>query len=141
MGVNNMNKKILIISVLAVLMLVSISFVSAAEVNTDAEKKDSPLYGIRTRRAITEKIDDIVDNIRAKFIGERMFFIPSILRCFSRTPVVMGSCFPIDETCGICYTHLDGIKIRCKLGLYTNNLYICENTHQPAWCILQEVKG
>ena len=74
-----MNKKLLIISLLAVFMLVSISFVSSAEVNTNTEKKESPLYEIRTRRAISEKIGEIVENIRTKLFGERMFFHPATL--------------------------------------------------------------
>ena len=76
LGVNNMNKKILVMGLLAVFMLVSISFVSSAEVNTADEKKESPLFGIRTRRAITEKIGKIVENIKTKFFGERVFFLP-----------------------------------------------------------------
>jgi len=76
LGVGNMNKKILMISFLSVFMLVSISFVSSAEANTDVEKKESPLFGIRTRRAITEKIGEIIENIKTNFFGDRVFFLP-----------------------------------------------------------------
>jgi hypothetical protein len=79
-----MNKKILVLSLLGVLMLVSISFVSSAEVNTYVEKKESPLYGIRTRRAITENIEKIVKNIKTKFLGERVFWIPYHLFVYNR---------------------------------------------------------
>jgi len=57
-------------------MLVSVSFVSSAEINTDVEKKDSPLWRIRSKQAITEKISNIVDNIKTKLFGERAFFLP-----------------------------------------------------------------
>ena len=71
-----MNKKILSISILAIFLLVAISFASAVGTNTsDAEKKESPLYGIRTKRAIGEKIGNILENIKTKFLGERMFFL------------------------------------------------------------------
>jgi hypothetical protein len=72
-----MNKKIIILSVLVVLMLVGISFVSSAETNTNSEKKESPLYGIRTRKAIGEKFVNILEDIKTKFLsGKRMFFLP-----------------------------------------------------------------
>jgi hypothetical protein len=75
--VYKMNKKILFGSFLAIIMIVAISFASAVETNTtDVEKKESPLYGLRTRRATTEKISNIINNIKAKFLGERMFFLP-----------------------------------------------------------------
>jgi hypothetical protein len=71
-----MKKKILIISILAVFMLMAISFVSVVGKNTsDAEKKESPLYGIRTKRAIGEKISNILENIKTRFLGERIFFL------------------------------------------------------------------
>ena len=71
-----MKKKLIIGSLLAVFMLVAISFVSSAEVNANIEQRESPLYGIRTRRATTEKISNIIENIKTKFLGERMFFLP-----------------------------------------------------------------
>jgi hypothetical protein len=70
-----MNRKITCIGVLAVFMLVTISFASAVETNqTNIDKKESPLYGIRTRRAISEKIVNIIENIKTKFFGERLFY-------------------------------------------------------------------
>jgi hypothetical protein len=71
-----MNKKLMIGGLLVVFMLVSISFVSSAEMNADAERKESPLYRIRTRQATMNIINDIVDNIKTSFLGERIFFVP-----------------------------------------------------------------
>ena len=79
LDVKKMNKKILIISILAVLMLVTISLASATNTNTtNTEKKESPLWTIRTKRAISEKINNIIENIKTKFLGERIFFLPFI---------------------------------------------------------------
>jgi hypothetical protein len=70
-----MKKKVMAISILAVFMLVAISYATA--INTiNTEKKESPLYGLRTRRAITEKIGAILENIKAKFLGNRIFLLP-----------------------------------------------------------------
>jgi hypothetical protein len=71
-----MNKKMVIMSLLAVFMLVSISFVSSAEVNSGVEKKESPLFKLRTRRVISEKIGNIIENIQTKFLGGRILFLP-----------------------------------------------------------------
>ena len=58
-------------------MLLTISFASAINTNTtDFEQKESPLYKIRTKRAIGEKITNIVENFRTKFLGERIYFLP-----------------------------------------------------------------
>ena len=65
-----MNKKILSVGIFAILMLVTISFASAIN-TTNAEKKESPLYNLRTRLAIGE----IIQNLKAKFFGERLFFL------------------------------------------------------------------
>ena len=73
-----MNKKILVVSALAVLMLVTISFATAvsSNTNTTVEKKESPLFGIRTRLAIGERLESLKETIQAKFVGERIFFLP-----------------------------------------------------------------
>jgi len=69
-----MNKKILFVSVLTVFMLLAIAFTSTVTSDTSkTSKRESPLFGIRTRRAIREKI---VDFIRTRFVGERVFFLP-----------------------------------------------------------------
>ena len=70
-----MKRGIIIGSILAVLMIISISYVTA--VNTkDIENKESPLYGIRTNKALGKKITAIMQIINTKFLNERMFFIP-----------------------------------------------------------------
>jgi hypothetical protein len=54
-------------------MLLAIAFASTVTSdNSKPAKKESPLFGIRTRRAIREKVGDMV----RRFIGERVFFIP-----------------------------------------------------------------
>ena len=70
-----MKKKIVTISALAVLMLVAISFATAIN-TTNTENKESPLYGLRTSRATGEKISNLIENIKTKFLGDRTFFIP-----------------------------------------------------------------
>lgn len=68
-----MKKKILIISLLSVFMLLAIAFASTVTSNTPIPpKKDSPLFGIRTRWAIREKMGDFI----RKFVGEQLFFLP-----------------------------------------------------------------
>lgn len=68
-----LNKKIIVISILAVLILVTISFSTAVSSNTSkSAKRESPLFGIRTRQAIREKIGDLL----RRFVGEQVFFLP-----------------------------------------------------------------
>jgi hypothetical protein len=68
-----MNKKILFVSLLSVFMLLAIMFASTVTSDTQKPpKKESPLFGIRTRKAIKEKIGDFI----RRFIGERVFFLP-----------------------------------------------------------------
>ena len=70
-----MKGKIIIGSILAVLLLVTISYATA--INTkDIEEKESPLYKLRTRMATCEKISNIIENIETKFLGERIFLLP-----------------------------------------------------------------
>jgi hypothetical protein len=71
-----MNKKITIIGCVVLFMLVTIPLVSAITQNTDIEKKDSPLYGIRAKRATGEKISKIFEKIKARFLEERVFYLP-----------------------------------------------------------------
>ena len=70
-----MNKQMFVVSIIAVFLLISISFSTAVSSTTD-ENKETPLYRIRTRRAIGEKLEKIGDYIKTKFIGTRLFFIP-----------------------------------------------------------------
>jgi hypothetical protein len=67
-----MKKKIIMTSILAVLMLVAISFSSAVGRDTDVEKKESPLYRVRIKSAVGEKISGLLLNLRAKFFGQRL---------------------------------------------------------------------
>jgi len=69
-----MNKKIAIISFLAVLFLISVSMATAVNTTnkTTSDKKESPLFGIRTNRAINEK----TQNLKTKFLRNRLFFLP-----------------------------------------------------------------
>jgi hypothetical protein len=85
-GVLKVKKKILIVSILAVFMLMAISFATAVGQNSssDVEEKESPLYGIRTKQAVGEKISNIIENIKTKFLGERVFFVP--YRWFGQEP-------------------------------------------------------
>jgi hypothetical protein len=70
-------EKITIIAIFVILMLVMISYASAINTKTNIEKKESPLFQVRTRAVNGEKIIDILDNIKTKFLGERLFFIPN----------------------------------------------------------------
>jgi hypothetical protein len=72
-GGKGMNKKLLFISILAVLLLITITYASAITTNTTSiKKRESPLYLIRNRLAIGERIQIL----KAKFVGERLFFLP-----------------------------------------------------------------
>ena len=71
-----MNKKLLVVSILCVFAIIAISYASAINTTTVIESKESPLFGIRTRRAIKERIGDVLENIKTKYIGERVFFLP-----------------------------------------------------------------
>ncbi len=72
-----MNKKLLVVSILAVFMLVAISFASAVSTQTaSATKKESPLFRVRARRAIGERLKDLRENIKSRFIRERIFSLP-----------------------------------------------------------------
>ena len=59
-------------SILAILMLVTISFTSAVSIRTadEDDKLGSPLFRVRARRAMEEKMDELKETIKAKFIGE-----------------------------------------------------------------------
>ena len=98
-----MNKKILLISILSFLMLLTISFASAINTNTtDIERKESPLYRIRIRRAIGEKITIIIENIRTKFLGERIFFLPPPLQRTTSWPTTQELTYLSCPTCFKC---------------------------------------
>jgi len=68
-----MNKKILVFCILAVFMLLAITFASTVTSDTSKpNRKESPLFRIRTRQAIKEKIGKLL----TRFVGERIFFLP-----------------------------------------------------------------
>ena len=71
----NMNKKIVIVCVLAVFMLVAISYATAVETENNTKEKESPLFSIRTRTAIGEQMKNIKERIRARFTQNRLFFL------------------------------------------------------------------
>jgi hypothetical protein len=128
-----MKKKIMIGSLLAVFMLVAISFISSAEVNTDVEKKESPLWKIRTRRSISEKISDIIENIKTKFLGERMFFLPKLIRTkfiqINSLYTVLENPSEIMGNCCIKTTNLNSLCFRecTELMRTCYGLPTCEN--------------
>ena len=62
---------------MVVFTLVAISFSTAVSSNTTTdEKRESPLFRVRARRAINERLDELKEIIKSKFIGERLFFLP-----------------------------------------------------------------
>ena len=75
-----MKKIILIIGVLAVLILSSLSFVSAINPKKNVENKESPLYKLRIKNTLKTKVTQIIQNIKTKFLGQRTFFIPILDR-------------------------------------------------------------
>ena len=59
-GIDNMNKKILIGSIIAVAILIGVSFTSVVGyISVESNVKVSPLFNIRTSRAIDEESKDI----------------------------------------------------------------------------------
>jgi len=100
----NMDKKILAIGcICAVVLLVAISFASAISTNTvkPVERKDSPLFRIRVRKAIREKMGNLISS----FIGERVFFLPFQWLINSdgvpiRMRIVYKSAWYTDPACG-----------------------------------------
>ena len=93
-GRMKMRKKIIIISVLAVFMLVAISFASAVDTATSAEKKESPLFKIRLQNAIRDKkqiVQERINNFFVKLIGDRLFLrIPLMKRDVDNGPYVLS---------------------------------------------------
>ena len=83
-------------------MLLVITFASAINSNiTAVEKKESPLYNIRTGLAIGEKISQILENIKTKFLGERIFFIP-LKWIKNLNPNINRNPTTYDKTTGLC---------------------------------------
>jgi hypothetical protein len=134
-----MNKKILVVSISVVFMLVTISYASAINANNiDTEKKESPLYRIRTRRTITEKIGLIVENIKTKFLGERMFFLPFqsfIFRNSYSSRLQFGKDTESGWTCdqfNTCSGEFTCIEYSCRGDC--PSVFKCETAHNPSSC-------
>jgi uncharacterized membrane protein len=87
-----MKRKIIIGSILAAFLLMTISIVSVVGTTINNEKKESPLYRIRTKRAITEKIE----NICANFLQGNRLLLISPLNIFLSANEIYGptiTCF------------------------------------------------
>ena len=109
-----------------VFMLIAISFVSvvgSSGVKTVVGKKESPLYKIRTNRAIRDKVGNIVENIKASFIRGRIFIVT--LRSFAGyvhiqdgpTPAQRSICCTGNApTCKRCFPTWD-ISPECRFTL------------------------
>jgi hypothetical protein len=59
-------------------MLVLISFATAVNTNKERDTKTrvSPLYRIRTEKAIKEKLGEIKEYYKSRYIRGRVFFLP-----------------------------------------------------------------
>ena len=68
-----MGKRMEIIGILIVIMLVSISCVSAINSAQNFEKKESPIFEVRTKQANYENSNKDID---IKYIGKNQFFLP-----------------------------------------------------------------
>jgi len=140
-----MNKKIIIISILAVLMLMAISFVTAVGTKKTEEKKESPLFGIRTQRAVNVNIPiskEKIFNIVANFLKNRIFIVPTFLKKYDNQETVnrlstwqkdMCDWTAADDANTICKTNC-----QCKLN-NDNNLNFNLNTRGGVctynkWC-------
>jgi len=95
-----MNRKLMIGSALAVLMLVAISFASGfSSGTTNAGKKDSPLYMIRTKIYLGEKIGRILEEVKTRFIGDRISLFSCLLNFEDR---VLAPCSLISSVPASC---------------------------------------
>ena len=92
LGVNNMNKKISLIGILAVLMLITIALSATVSSNEAVtERKESPLWRIRTEIKISEKLEDAINNIKSSFFSEnRIWSVPLLSRIFERNEPILG---------------------------------------------------
>ena len=72
-----MRKKMMGITIIIITMLVTISLATATSSEEKEQTKESPLYKIRAKSHIGQKIGNIVTKIKTKFLGERMFFMPN----------------------------------------------------------------
>jgi len=107
-------KKIAIFAMLVILLILMVSMSTAISTKENQENKESPLYKIRTKNAIKEKIQ----TIKTRFFGDRLFFLPFRLKpSFSRDNLLgkehsilpTGNCactlactHQVTVLCGIC---------------------------------------
>jgi len=112
-----MNKKIMIGSILAVFMLVAISVISSAETNINVEKKESPLFSIRKSRAISEKITSIIENIKTRFLGDRIFFLSfPLLRIYPQSrPLTIQKYCGTSDTDPNCLYGMQHFRLKCNV--------------------------
>ena len=112
---------------ITILLTVSIA---TAITPTDSKKQkgESPLYKIRTKNAIKEKIQ----NIKTRFLGERIFFIPLMLlksnnqnfreRLQDKTSDYTCGYTECGDTCNWQPTHCPG---PCSTEMLTDNACGC----------------
>ena len=76
-----MKKKVLIGCISAIFMLIAISYAVAANTNiANAERKESPLYSIRVKQTICQRIGEIMEKLEVSFLGESKIFFVSPVR-------------------------------------------------------------
>ena len=111
----------MILSILTVLMLVTISYATAIENKSYTENKESPLYKIRTKNAIGEKIGEIISQIKTKFLGERLFWLPKSFLFFTKDESVLILQTPAPHHSICCTKGPTFVNFNC--GCAINNEY------------------
>ena len=94
-----MKKKLLLFCIVAMVMFVSLTVGSVVFAEKTSNTFFSPLYNIRTKKAVNnEKIFNIKDGLKIKFLHNRQFFIPvKLLKIHKSLEVVYNSC----TDCGV----------------------------------------
>ena len=93
-----MNKKILIISLLTITMFIAISFASAVGSNTSktlVKKENSPLFGIRTKKVIKDRLEEIKTN----YISDRLYLISFLKLVTNRYLKDKGTSMAVSSCC------------------------------------------
>jgi hypothetical protein len=110
------------VGILAIFLLVTISFASAVDTSTeDVEKKVSPLFSIRKSRAISEKITSIIENIKTRFLGDRIFFLSfPLLKSFQQNneqnrPITIQIKCGTSDTDPDCSYGLQHFRLKCHV--------------------------
>ena len=75
-----MKRKIIVGCILAVFVILAVSTMTVIGSDIKIENKESPLFRIRTSRAIEEKLGIILGNIKSKFFSEKLIFIPFLFK-------------------------------------------------------------